>query len=132
MSEGIAATGRERLLGWLVAAIALHSLGIAAVLLFAPDWGVRLGSFSALQPRFFARQAGAFHVVVAVVYLYEWFRYRGVTLLLITKCIAVLFLVTAPWFEPVPWPIPVSAAGDAVMAALVWTLRRGVRGSGRA
>ncbi len=113
---------RERLLGPLVALIVLHSavLGLAAVV--APQWGLQFTGFGTASPLFFARQVGVFHVVVAAAYAIEWLRYRGVSVLLMAKCSAVLFL----GFELVrgaqPWIVPVSLAGDAAMAIAVAAL----------
>ena len=54
------------------------------------------------MPLFFPRQAGAFHFVVAAVYLVEYFRYRGVLLLVMTKSIAVVFLFLTTLSAPRP------------------------------
>ena len=62
---------------------------------FATEWGARFGGFPSPLPLFFPRQAGAFHFVVAAIYLVEYFRYRGVCLLVMTKSIAVVFLFLA-------------------------------------
>ncbi len=108
----------------LVVLIAVHSVVIGLLLLFATEWGARLGGFPALGPLFFARQAGAFHLVVATAYLVEYFRYRGVALLLITKSIAVVFLGLVSVVSDVPWLIPLSGLGDALMGGALLLLRR--------
>jgi hypothetical protein len=114
----------KRVERWTIGAISLHSLGIAAVLLFATRWGVGFGGWENLDPAFFARQAGAFHVVVALAYWIEHRRYGGVTILVATKTIGVLFLVGIWFAEAVPWPVPVSALGDAGMGAAAWWVHR--------
>ncbi len=108
----------------LVVLVAAHSVVIGVLLLFATEWGARIGGFPAVTPLFFARQAGAFHFVVATAYLAEYFRYRGVVLLLITKSIAVVFLGLVSLLSDVPWLIPLSGLGDALMGAAVLLLRR--------
>lgn len=112
----------------LVLLVAAHSLGIGLVLLFATRWGVRLGGWPGATPLFFPRQAGAFHLVVAAGYLTEYLRYRGVSLLVLTKTVAVVFLLVASLVEPVPWVGPVSALGDGLMGLAVggvhWRLER--------
>ncbi len=108
----------------LVALVVLHSavLGLAAVI--APEWGVRFSGFGAATPLFFPRQVGVFHVVVAIAYAIEWERYRGVTILVTAKSIAVAFLAVQMLLGPLPWIVPVSLAGDAVMAlAVAWMHR---------
>jgi hypothetical protein len=109
----------------LVVLIALHSVVVGLFLTLATEWGARLGGFPSPVPLFFARQAGAFHFVVAGVYLVEYFRYRGVLLLVMTKAIAVVFLaVTTLLGGGVPWGVPLSGLADAAMGLAVLLLRR--------
>lgn len=106
---------------WLVVLIAIHSYAVGFFLLFFTRWGADFGGWGEVAPLFFARQAGVFHFVVATGYLNEYFRYRGVTLLLTTKVIAVLFLVSMMMVaEPAPWTIPLSALADGAMAFVVY------------
>ncbi|MFN8588261.1 MAG: hypothetical protein U0704_10735 [Candidatus Eisenbacteria bacterium] len=118
----------NRLLGPLVALVVLHSaaLGLAAVV--APEWGLRFTGFGTASPMFFARQVGVFHVVVAIAYAIEWRRYRGVSILLMAKTTAVLFLALELANGPRPWIVPVSLAGDAAMAVAVALLAARARG----
>jgi hypothetical protein len=116
--------GREGLERVLVVLIALHSLVVGLFLTFATVWGVRFGGFPDPVPLFFPRQAGAFHFVVAGVYLVEYFRYRGVLLLVMTKSVAVVFLGLTTLLVAVPWLVPLSAVGDAAMGLAVVLLRR--------
>ncbi len=103
----------------LIVLVALHSAVLGVMAMVAPEWGVRFGGFGSASPLFFARQVGVFHVVVALAYLIEWLRYRGVTILLTAKIIAVLFLGLQMLLAPLPWIVPVSLAGDAAMALVV-------------
>jgi hypothetical protein len=117
--------GLERLERALVVLIALHSVVVGLFLSFATAWGARFGGFPDPVPLFFPRQAGAFHFVVAGVYLLEYFVYRGVLMLVMTKSIAVVFLGLVTFLCPVPWVVPLSGAGDALMGlAVVWMRRR--------
>jgi hypothetical protein len=116
--------GLDRLERTLVVLIALHSVVVGLFLAFATDWGARLGGFPSPVPLFFPRQGGAFHFVVAAVYLVERFHYRGVFLLVLAKSIAVVFLVLATVLTDVPWLVPLSAVGDGLMAVAVVLLRR--------
>ena len=108
----------------LVVLSALHSLGVGLFLTLATEWGARLGGFPSPVPLFFPRQAGAFHFVVAAIYVVEYFHYRGVLLLVTTKSIAVAFLFLASALDSVPWVVPLSGVGDGLMALAVVLLRR--------
>lgn len=117
----------------LVAAVVAHSLGVGLVLVAVPSWGLRFGGWTSSQPLFFPRQAGVFHFAVAFGYALEFLRARGVTLLLFTKSLAVLFLTAATAIGSAPWLVPASAAADAAMAAAVLLLHRAaIRGGGPA
>ena len=108
----------------MVVLIALHSLVVGLFLTFATDWGARFGGFPSPVPLFFPRQGGAFHFVVAAVYLVEYFHYRGTFLLVMTKSMAVVFLFLTWGLESVPWVVPLSGVGDGLMALAVILLRR--------
>ena len=114
---------------WLIVLIAIHSFVVALFLMFATRWGAAFGGWGEVSPLFFARQAGVFHVVVGVGYLHEYFRYRGVTFLLVTKVLAVLFLVSMMVVaEPAPWAVPLSAVADGLMAIVVYWVHRRAEG----
>ncbi len=110
----------DRVESWLIVLIAVHSVTVGLFLLFLTRWGVDFGGWEGLNLTFFARQAGSFHIVVAIGYLLEYFRHREVTFLLVTKIIAVLFLVSMMMVESVPWALPLSALGDGLMVPLVY------------
>ena len=111
-----------RLLTILVVMIALHSVVVGLFLVFVTSWGVAFGGWTNVHPLFFPRQAGVFHFVVAAAYLIEYFRYRGVLLIVTAKSIAVIFLVDATFRYGGPWAGPLSTAGDAAMAVVVWVV----------
>lgn len=113
-----------RIEDWVILLIAAHSVTIGLFLLILTRWGVEFGGWLELEPTFFARQAGIFHIVVAIGYLLEYQRYRQVTFLLVTKIIAVLFLVSMMMIEPVVWSLPPSALGDGLMVPLVYWIHR--------
>lgn len=130
--EAARATWR-RLTTWAVVLIAIHSAGIALALLFFPRWGAALGGWNEVEPLFFARQVGIFHFVVAFVYVVEYFRYGRVTLLVLTKSTAVVFLGINLLVDTVPWVVPLACLGDGLMGFAVWWMaRRAGVGSGRA
>jgi hypothetical protein len=120
----VSAARLERLAVHLVA---LHSLAVGLGLLVLTRWGTALGGWPEVTPLFFARQAGVFHFVVVTGYLLEYHRTGGVTFLLATKAIAVVFLLGMTLLDGGPWMVPASAAGDALMGGAVWALHRRVR-----
>lgn len=117
----------RRLEELLVAAVVAHSVAVGLVLLLAPGWGLRLGGWTTLPPLFFPRQAGAFHVAVAIGYALEYARRRSVALLVVTKAIATAFLASAAVSGEAAWLIPASAVSDAAMGAAVLLAHRGTR-----
>ncbi len=110
---------------WLVVLIAIHSFVVALFLMFLTRWGAAFGGWGDVSPLFFARQAGVFHIVVGIGYLLEYFRDRGVTFLLTTKVLAVMFLASMMVVaEPAPWAVPLSGIADAFMALVVYLVHR--------
>jgi len=119
--------GREksrRLESWYVFLVVLHSYCVGFFLLFATRWGAQFGGWGEVEPLFFARQAGAFHFVVATGYLLEYFRHRRITLLLSAKSFGVVFLAAMALLTEQPWAVPLSAVADGAMALLAWALHR--------
>jgi hypothetical protein len=117
----------RRLETTLVVLIALHSFLVGLFLLFLTRWGAAFGGWGEPRPLFFPRQVGVFHLVVVWGYLWEYFRYRGVTFLVVTKCIAVVFLIIMATVDGGPWVLPVSAVGDGLMGLAVYLLHRRVK-----
>lgn len=111
----------------LIILVAIHSAIIGVVFIVAPNWLMRFGGWEGIDPIFFGRQAGAFHVVLAGAYLIEYFKYRGVRVLVFAKAFAMVFLLVCTAVDSLPWAVPVSGVGDALMALLVWVIHRTVR-----
>ncbi len=115
---GLGAVERaERL---IVLAVSLHSAGVGLFLLALPASAVRFSGFGGALPLFFARQAGVFHLVLAAGYAAEHLRTRGITLLLVAKTAAAVFLLASTLGGGVPWSVPVSAALDGLIALSVF------------
>ena len=115
--------GHEKL---LVSLIALHSTIVGAMFLMAPDWTMKFAGWQSISPAFFAYQAGIFHVVLAVAYLLEYHRYRGVSIVITAKSIAFVFLITATIIDPIPWAVWTSGILDGLMALVMWWVHRQV------
>jgi hypothetical protein len=110
----------------LVVLIALHSIIVGAMFMSAPQWTMRFAGWRGIDPVFFAYQAGVFHLVLATAYLIEYRRYRGVTILIVAKTIALVFLIAATLIDPLPWAVWTSGIIDGAMAAVVWWVHRNV------
>jgi hypothetical protein len=110
----------------LVTLIALHSIAVGAMFLIAPQWTMRFAGWHAIDPPFFAYQAGVFHFVLATAYLLEYRRYNGVSILITAKVIALVFLITATIIDPIPWAVWTSGIIDGLMAVVVWWVHRQV------
>lgn len=102
--------------------VAAHSVGVGLVLLVAGDWGTALGGWGTVTPAFFVRQFGVFHFAIAAAYLIEYVRYRGVSILLTAKLIAVGSLSATLFIDGGPWAVGAAALGDGLMGLVVWRL----------
>jgi len=118
--------GHEKL---LISLIALHSIIVGCMFLMAPDWTMTFAGWQSINPAFFAYQAGIFHVVLAVAYILEYRRYRGVSIVITAKSIAFVFLITATIIDPIPWAVWTSGILDGAMALIVWWVHRQVQSS---
>lgn len=104
----------------LIVLVALHSMIIGVVFILAPNWTMQFGGWERIDPVFFGRQAGAFHIVLAAGYLVEFARYRGISLIVIAKGFAFVFLMVYTILDPLPWAVPTSGVLDGLMALVVW------------
>lgn len=126
MSDSLGATAR-RAEPWVVAFVAVHSATIGGALILAPEWSANLAGFGTVEARFFLRQAGVFHLVLACGYAAEFATFRGVRLLLAAKGAATAFLVAAWLGGESAWSVPFSAATDFVMGVSVLGLHAAAR-----
>jgi len=110
----------------LIILIALHSIVVGVMLLFFPEWAVEFAGWSGADPIFFIRQAGIFHFVLAAGYLVEYSRTQTITLLLIAKTTAFVFLVGGSLFGDTPWSVWFSGFADGAMALVAFLVHRGV------
>lgn len=126
MTDSIGAAAR-RAEPWVVAFVAVHSAAIGCALVLAPDWSARIAGFAAVDQRFFLRQAGVFHLVLAFGYAAEYAAWRSVRLLLVAKGAATAFLVAAWLGGESAWCVPFAAAADFLMGISVLGLRAATR-----
>ena len=111
----------------LIILIALHSIIVGVMLLFFPEWAVQFAGWSGADPIFFIRQAGVFHFVLAAGYLVEYSRTQTITLLLIAKTTAFVFLVGGSVLGDTPWSVWFSGVADGAMALVAFLVHRGVK-----
>lgn len=107
----------ERVLIFLVI---LHTLAVGLALTAVPAWALRFGGWEEVSPLFFPCQAGIFHLVLGFGYLLEYHRHGSVTLLVVAKASAFIFLTTATLVGGVPWIVPFSGFTDGLMGLVVW------------
>jgi len=114
----------ERILIYL---ISLHSVIVGLMLLFAADWAVRFAGWAGADPIFFIWQAGAFHFVLATGYLLEYSRSQTVSLLLVAKTFAFVFLLGGSLLTQTPWSVWFSGFADGAMALTAFLVHRAVK-----
>ena len=114
----------ERILIYL---ISLHSIIVGLMLLFAADWAVRFAGWAGADPIFFIWQAGAFHFVLATGYLLEYSRSQTVSLLLVAKTFAFVFLLGGSLLTQTPWSVWFSGFADGAMALTAFLVHRAVK-----
>ncbi len=99
---------------WGVILVAMHSFLVCGLMLFFPRWTLDFAGWENVDYVFFIRQSGAFHFVVALGYLLEYWRFGSIGLLIIAKTTAVVFLLAlSPWSDA--WAIPFSGITDGMM-----------------
>jgi len=111
----------------LIILISLHSFIVGLMLLFAGDWAVRFAGWAGADPIFFIWQAGAFHFVLAAGYLVEYSRTRTVSLVLIAKTTAFVFLIGGSLLTETPWAVWFSGFADGAMALTAYLVHRAVK-----
>ena len=113
----------ERILIYL---ISLHSMIVGVMLLFFAEWAVKFAGWAGADPIFFIWQAGAFHFVLATGYLVEYGRSRTISLLLIAKTTAFVFLIGGSLITDTPWSVWFSGFADGAMALVAYLVHRAV------
>jgi hypothetical protein len=68
-----------------------------------------------------------FHLLLGTAYLLEYFTRRSITLLLLAKLTAVVFLGTMMIVEPGAWAVPFSGIADALMGLAAFAVHHQVQ-----
>jgi len=113
----------ERILVFL---ISLHSIIVGIMLLFFGEWAVRFAGWAGADPIFFIWQAGVFHFVLVAGYVVEYSRHRSISLLVIAKTTAFVFLVGGSLLADTPWSVWFSGIFDGAMALTAFLVHRAV------
>jgi hypothetical protein len=113
----------------LIVLIALHSIAVGIMLMFFAEWAVSFAGWTGAEPIFFIWQAGAFHFVLAAGYLVEHLQHRSITLLLIAKTTAFVFLLGGSLLADTPWSVWFSGVADGAMALVAFLVHRAVSGA---
>ena len=104
----------RRLEGVGVVLVALHSFAIGTMLIFNTSWVLQFAGWEEISHLFFPRQSGAFHIILAAGYLWEFRAHGTIRLMLLAKGTAVVFLlIMSPWKEA--WSVPFSGVFDGLM-----------------
>jgi hypothetical protein len=94
--------------------VALHSFAIGIMLMFTTAWVLPFAGWDEVSHLFFPRQSGAFHIILAAGYFWEFRAHKTINLMLLAKGTAVVFLlVMSPWKEA--WSVPISGIFDGLM-----------------
>ncbi len=115
----------------LVLLVGLHSCALGLLMLLAPLRTLGLMGFAETGPPFFPSQSGIFLLILGICYLGALVRRDLVWVIVISKALAVAFLLVHASFLGAPPVIFAAAAGDGAMLALVlWGLGRDRRTGG--
>ncbi len=114
----------------LIILIALHSIIVGVMLLFFAEWAIKFAGWSGADPIFFIWQAGIFHFVLATGYLVEYSRTQTISLLLIAKTTAFVFLIGGSLLAETPWSVWFSGLADGAMALVAFLVHRAVTRDG--
>jgi hypothetical protein len=103
--------------------VALHSFLIGMMLIFATAWILDFAGWDQVSHPFFPRQSGAFHIILAAGYFWEYRAHGTIRLMLLAKATAVVFLlIMSPWKEA--WSVPFSGIFDGLMlVGMAWIHR---------
>ena len=103
--------------------VGLHSVTLGFFIFFFTNTFYQFFFGVAVDNLFLLRQAGLFLFCLGLFYLVPLTdlsnSHRAVDLIILTKLLAVLFLLNNAWLVAKPEPLFLAAAGDALMACLL-------------
>jgi hypothetical protein len=114
-----------RVYRWMTSAVALHSLLLGTSLLVAPVRVLGLAGWAYEGSRFFPAQSGLFLLILGVIYVVAVERPALAWVIVLSKALAVLFLVGEAVAGNCPPVVYAAAGGDAAMGLgvlLAWRI----------
>lgn len=122
----------DRLMQAAITFIGLHSILLGAAMLLFPTPMLGLLGFPPATDPFFPSQSGIFLLILGAFYLRALVRPAYVELILCSKAVAVVFLLSSALVRPTPPLIWAAAAGDFSMLVATGALaihRRSIGGA---
>lgn len=119
MDDDLTRWTNDRPLRWLILLVGAHSCILGLAMLFATRLMVETLGFAASVPIFFPSQSGIFMLILGVFYLRAIADPAFVWTILVSKSLAVAFLLVHVLFLDAPPIIWAAGAGDAAMLAAV-------------
>ena len=118
-------------LNWVLALVALHSVVLGVAMLVWPLQILSAFGWEFTETRFYPAQSGLFLIILGIVYAMAIRQRAYVAIVVLSKAIAVTFLVSEAWRGSCPPIVYLTAAIDGFMGALVaiawWQERAGQR-----
>lgn len=103
----------------LVAGVSLHSIALGAAMLTMPERILRLFGWEPAGPMFFPEQSGIFLVILGMAYAAGLWQRSFAWFLVVSKAVAVAFLVAEYVRGAAPTMALYAAAFDGLMGAVV-------------
>lgn len=124
MDDDLTRWTSDKPLRWLILLVGAHSCLLGLAMLLAPRLMAEALGFEASVPVFFPSQSGIFMLILGVFYLRAIADPAYVWTILVSKALAVAFLLMHVLFLSAPPIIWAAGAGDAAMLAAVALLVR--------
>ena len=114
---------------FVVFLVGMHSILLGLTIYFFTDFFYRVFFATSVENLFFVRQSGTFLFLAGLFYLYPLINlnnfYSFVLLVIVSKIVAVIFLVSNAAYTAAPLMIYLAAFFDGLMAVvLVWAYFR--------
>ena len=108
---------------WLIFLVGMHSIFLGIFIYFFTDIFYREFFHAAVENLFFVRQSGVFLFIAGFFYLFPLLNlkihYNLILLVIFSKVVAVLFLISNAQFSLSPLMIYLAAFFDGIMALLL-------------
>ena len=109
---------------WLLWLFVIHSFLVAIGLIVIPNEYLLYFGFEDYRGRFFQVQAGVFHLVMMVAYLFALYQGEKISgivyFVIIAKFLAMIFLLIYFVFIEHVWVILMSGVCDGAMGIMLW------------